>query len=164
MLAEYFQLGGPIMWLIFAAWVIVLATALDRCGYWLGVAVRRPIHQTCEFRKQHGNKAALRQWELELQRAEHGLGRLDAASQIATSIGLFGTVLGIAQAFFARGGESGAVDPGVLGESLSTALLTTVAGLAVFLVGQTLLALFTELLGIMNRRAHAALAVREIQS
>ncbi|KAA3609572.1 MAG: MotA/TolQ/ExbB proton channel family protein [Planctomycetota bacterium] len=158
MLAEYFRLGGPVMWLVLAAWVVVLATSLDRASYWLGTVYRRPIGRLLEVARLQGRDAALLELELELHRAEHGLGRLDAASQIATSIGLFGTVLGIAQAFFSRGDEAGAVDPQVLASSLSTALFTTIAGLAVFLIGQVFLALFQELAAGLDHRGQRALA------
>jgi biopolymer transport protein ExbB len=77
-------------------------------------------------------------------RAERGLQRIDAVSQVATSIGLFGTVLGIAQSFFARGLDAGPAAPEVLSSGLSTALFTTIAGLVVFLFGQGFLIVFGE--------------------
>ena len=74
--------------------------------------------------------------------AEQNLDRIDGLSHLATSLGLFGTVLGITKAFFGRGEELSLAAPEVLASGMATALFTTVAGLIVFLVGQTFLILF----------------------
>ncbi len=161
MLIDFFRMGGPVMWLVLAAWVVVLAVVLDRIFFWFSALVRHPFRRVIPLAEKRGTQAALAQLDVEIGRAEHGLARLDAASQLATSLGLFGTVLGIAQVFFSRGQTGGGVSPEALGAGLSTALFTTIAGLAVFLFGQTFLAIFSEFGVVVDRRVRAALLKRE---
>lgn len=65
----------------------------------------------------------------------HGLQRgfraLDAVVQIAPQLGLFGTVLGMIEAFRELQVAGNAVDPSLLAGGIWVALLTTAAGLAV---------------------------------
>ncbi|MEE2940780.1 MAG: MotA/TolQ/ExbB proton channel family protein, partial [Planctomycetota bacterium] len=136
-----------------------LAGALDRLLYALGRARRGPIRRA-RARAAAGARAAARALlEAEEERAGRGLSRIDGVSQLATSLGLFGTVVGIAQGFLARGGEG---DPTrsltALGEGLSTALFTTIAGLFVFLFGQVVLLLYREWLAHVGRAARELLA------
>jgi biopolymer transport protein ExbB/TolQ len=85
-------------------------------------------------------------------------------SQIAVSVGLFGTVVGIAQSFFARGGELDLAAPEVLASGLSTALFTTIAGLVVFLFGQGFLIAFDEWQAFCERDLEDAWAPAETGS
>ena len=62
---------------------------------------------------------------------------------LATSLGLFGTVLGLARAFFAKGAGLALAAPEVLASGMATALFTTVAGLSIFLIGQASLLVFS---------------------
>ena len=156
MLGTWFEMGGPVMWALLGAWAVVAGTCLDRALYWLGAALRQPLLRLNSLARREGPERARRAFEEELLRARRGLDRIDSVSQLATSLGLFGTVLGIARAFFGRGGEAG-VDPEVLGSSLATALFTTIAGLAVFLVGQLALALLQELESAWTERARRIL-------
>ncbi|MFN4170130.1 MAG: MotA/TolQ/ExbB proton channel family protein [Pseudorhodobacter sp.] len=64
-------------------------------------------------------------------RAEAGLRLLDAIAQVAPLLGLFGTVLGMIEAFRALQGAGAAVDPSVLAGGIWVALMTTAVGLAV---------------------------------
>jgi biopolymer transport protein ExbB len=144
MFAEHFTAGGPVMYLILAAWVVVLAGILDRLVYAAAAGWKRPLGRAWEALRS-GNRAAARQLVQEERRlAGRGLARIDAVSQIATSIGLFGTVLGIAQAFFARGALSSLDAPAAVAAGLATAIFTTVAGLAVFLPAQAFLIVWQE--------------------
>jgi len=144
MLAEYFQAGGPVMYVVLAAWVVVFAGVLDRMLYVFGRFSRRPA-QRMQWLLQRGDVAAAKEaFQAERRRGDRGLRRIDSVSQIATSIGLFGTVLGIARSFFARGGELGLAAPDVLAAGLATALFTTLAGLVVFLFGQAFLIAFDD--------------------
>jgi biopolymer transport protein ExbB/TolQ len=144
MLAEYFAAGGPVMYAILAAWVVVLAGILDRLLYALSAGWRRPLSGVRE-RLAAGERAEARQ-ELERERraAARGLARIDAVSQIATSLGLFGTVLGIAHAFFGRGALAALDAPAAVAAGLATAIFTTVAGLCVFLPAQAFLIVWQE--------------------
>ncbi len=128
MFREEFELGGPIMYALFCVWVLVLSLILDRLLFWAGRLLRRPV---------------LAESEEELQSAaDHNLSRIDGLSHLATSLGLFGTVLGIATAFFSRGSDLALSAPEVLASGMATALFTTVAGLSIFLLGQGSLLLF----------------------
>lgn len=62
---------------------------------------------------------------------ERGLSALDMISQIAPLLGLFGTVLGMIDAFRALQNAGTSVDPSLLAGGIWVALLTTAAGLAV---------------------------------
>jgi biopolymer transport protein ExbB len=69
--------------------------------------------------------------EASLARLEGGYRLLDAVAQVAPLLGLFGTVLGMIDAFRALQAAGAAVDPSVLAGGIWVALLTTAAGLAV---------------------------------
>ncbi len=62
---------------------------------------------------------------------ERGLNVLDMVTQLAPLLGLFGTVLGMIEAFQTLQGAGNAVDPALLAGGIWVALLTTAAGLAV---------------------------------
>ena len=147
MFAVYFQSGGPVMYVVLAAWIVVLAGVLDRLVYLAGRAWRRPLLRV-EALLAGGDDAAVSAARTALaeerRRAGYGLNRIDGVSQMATSIGLFGTVIGIARSFFARGSELGLAAPDVLASGLATALFTTIAGLVVFLFGQAFLIAYCE--------------------
>jgi biopolymer transport protein ExbB/TolQ len=145
MLAWYFEAGGPVMWVVFGTWVIVLAGVLDRIGYALVSIFRRPLRPVDELARAGRHDEARRQLATVRQEASRGLDRIDSVSQIATSIGLFGTVLGLASSFFARGSvDLSLAAPEVLAEGLSTALFTTLGGLVVYLFGQAFLIAWRE--------------------
>ena len=144
MFTEYFRAGGPVMYVVFGAWVVVLAAVFDRVAYATGRAWRRPGLQIAACATVRQLEEARQRVSLERRRSERGLERIDAVSQIATSIGLFGTVLGIARSFFARGTDLGLAAPEVLASGLATALFTTIAGLMVFLFGQGFLIAYRE--------------------
>ncbi|NEX45400.1 MotA/TolQ/ExbB proton channel family protein [Pseudotabrizicola algicola] len=78
--------------------------------------------------------------ELRLSRLEQGFRLLDTIAQIAPLLGLFGTVLGMIDAFRAMQGAGQAVDPSVLAGGIWVALMTTAAGLAVAMPVSALLA------------------------
>lgn len=69
--------------------------------------------------------------EARLARLEGGFRLLDAVAQIAPLLGLFGTVLGMIDAFRAMQEAGQNVDPSVLAGGIWVALMTTAAGLAV---------------------------------
>ncbi|MDA4846038.1 MotA/TolQ/ExbB proton channel family protein [Hoeflea poritis] len=62
---------------------------------------------------------------------QRGFRALDAIVQVAPLLGLFGTVLGMIEAFQTLQGAGSAVDPSILAGGIWVALLTTAAGLAV---------------------------------
>lgn len=64
-------------------------------------------------------------------RLEGGFRLLDNVAQLAPLLGLFGTVLGMIEAFQALQGAGSSVDPSLLAGGIWVALLTTAVGLAV---------------------------------
>lgn len=70
---------------------------------------------------------------------ERGLGTLDLVAQLAPLLGLFGTVLGMIEAFQKLQSAGSAVDPSLLAGGIWVALLTTAAGLAVAMPASLLL-------------------------
>ncbi|WEX11462.1 MotA/TolQ/ExbB proton channel family protein [Chelativorans sp. AA-79] len=66
-----------------------------------------------------------------LHELQRGLRALDAVAQISPLLGLFGTVLGMIEAFRQLQEAGNAVDPSMLAGGIWVALLTTAAGLAV---------------------------------
>ena len=151
---DYFRLGGPLMYAVLVTWVIVLAGALDRALYAAGRAIRRPGIRIAAMGRAGDVVGARLEFDREAKDARRGLARIDAVSQLATSVGLFGTVVGLAQGFLGRGGASDTSRSlEALGDGLSTALFTTIAGLVVFLFGQGLLVLYREWLAHVERHA-----------
>lgn len=68
---------------------------------------------------------------LSLARLERGFRFLDTVAQLAPLLGLFGTVLGMIEAFQSLQGAGSSVDPSLLAGGIWVALLTTAVGLAV---------------------------------
>ncbi|MEP3196848.1 MAG: MotA/TolQ/ExbB proton channel family protein [Lentilitoribacter sp.] len=66
-----------------------------------------------------------------LHNLQTGLKALDTIAQLAPLLGLFGTVLGMIDAFKALQGAGSNVDPSILAGGIWVALLTTAVGLAV---------------------------------
>ncbi|MGS4944117.1 MotA/TolQ/ExbB proton channel family protein [Meridianimarinicoccus sp. RP-17] len=94
-----------------------------------------------------GDAAALKaritaEAEIRLARMESGFRLLDAIGQIAPLLGLFGTVLGMIDAFRALQEAGTTVDPAVLAGGIWVALLTTAAGLAVAMPAVLILSWF----------------------
>lgn len=69
--------------------------------------------------------------EAQLARLESMFRLLDSVSQVAPLLGLFGTVLGMIQAFQKLQGAGSSVDPSLLAGGIWVALMTTAVGLAV---------------------------------
>lgn len=151
---DYVRLGGPLMYAVLATWVIVLAGVLDRCFYAVGRALRRPGVRVKALARGGDPAAAEVEFVREANAARRGLDRIDAVSQLATSVGLFGTVVGLAQGFLGRGGTADtARSLEALSDGLSTALFTTIAGLVVFLFGQGFAVAYREWLAFVERDA-----------
>lgn len=69
--------------------------------------------------------------EAQLARLESRFRLLDSVAQLAPLLGLFGTVLGMIEAFQKLQGAGTSVDPSLLAGGIWVALLTTAVGLAV---------------------------------
>ncbi|MFA5539964.1 MAG: MotA/TolQ/ExbB proton channel family protein [Gemmobacter sp.] len=100
-------------------------------------AAARPGTDTSALRARLNGMAAER-----LAVLSSGLRVLDSIAQIAPLVGLFGTVVGMIEAFQAMQAVSGAVDPSVLAGGIWVALLTTAVGLAVAMPASLLVTWF----------------------
>ncbi len=156
MLLEYLNQGGPVMYGVIGCWLLISTLILDRSLFWLGALIRRPIAYIRRDVRQNVTQRhhAERRLDQEYSNANRNLESLGALSHLATSIGLFGTVLGICQSFVSRG-EMAVSD--AIAHGLSTALFTTIGGLSVFLLGQIALIIFQGFSESLLRRGHATL-------
>lgn len=91
---------------------------------------------------------------------ERGFRFLDIVVQLAPLLGLFGTVLGMIEAFQALQGAGSQVDPSILAGGIWVALMTTAAGLAVAMPASMALVWLES--RIDGERALAELAVSVI--
>ncbi|SFH43553.1 outer membrane transport energization protein ExbB (TC 2.C.1.1.1) [Palleronia marisminoris] len=80
--------------------------------------------------------------ESRFAKLERGLRFLDMVAQLAPLIGLFGTVLGMIEAFQALQDAGAQVDPSILAGGIWVALLTTAVGLAVAMPTSAILSMF----------------------
>lgn len=98
--------------------------------------------------------------EARFARLEQGLNVLDIVSQIAPLLGLFGTVLGMIEAFQTLQGAGNSVDPSLLAGGIWVALMTTAAGLAVAMPTSLILTWFEA--RVNRERVFANRALRTI--
>ncbi|MEQ8903126.1 MAG: MotA/TolQ/ExbB proton channel family protein [Roseovarius sp.] len=120
--------------------VIARAFAADPCD---GAATRR-IEAEAEAR---------------FSRLERGFRFLDTVAQVAPLLGLFGTVLGMIEAFQALQSAGSQVDPSLLAGGIWVALLTTAAGLAVAMPASVVLSWFESRMAEERALADHALSV-----
>ncbi len=136
--------------------VIALALVLLKCWQWWGVNLDAPLalqrvtagessptepleqvlNLTLQARADGASDAAVseiyqREGAACLERYGIGLRTLELISHLAPLLGLFGTVLGMIDAFQALEAATGPVDPSALSGGIWAALTTTAVGLAV---------------------------------
>ena len=80
--------------------------------------------------------------EVRFARLEGGFRLLDSVAQLAPLLGLFGTVLGMIEAFQSLQSAGSTVDPSLLAGGIWVALMTTAVGLAVAMPTSMILAWF----------------------
>lgn len=93
-------------------------------------------------------------------RLECGLSAMDSVAQLAPLMGLFGTVLGMIEAFQKLQSAGSSVDPSLLAGGIWVALLTTAAGLAVAMPTSIALGWFEA--RMQRERIFANLALRTV--
>jgi len=160
-LREIVDLGGPVVAILAALSVLVLAVVLYKLWQFAaaGVGRHRALQQAVtawDAGDRTSARAALAQSrsylrpviamaadgqtdaarlqaeaETRFARLESGFRLLDSVAQVAPLLGLFGTVLGMISAFQALQGAGAQVDPSILAGGIWVALLTTAVGLAV---------------------------------
>ena len=97
--------------------------------------------------------------EARFARLERGFRFLDTVAQVAPLLGLFGTVLGMIEAFQALQQAGAQVNPALLAGGIWVALLTTAAGLAVAMPASVVLAWFEARMAGERALADHALGV-----
>ncbi|WP_245803188.1 MotA/TolQ/ExbB proton channel family protein [Acuticoccus yangtzensis] len=155
-------LGGPVVMLLVALSVVMIAVSLIKLAQFAraGVgrhgaaerAVETALRGEADGRQRSGGplsrqvialqiaegtntadarEAAESYAALRLHQLRKLVNLLDTIAQISPLLGLFGTVLGMIEAFQALEGAGSAVDPSILAGGIWVALLTTAVGLAV---------------------------------
>ncbi|WP_420414973.1 MotA/TolQ/ExbB proton channel family protein [Roseibium sp.] len=99
-------------------------------------AAGKAVLTTCQLLEKRAQKPEIEervsvQAASDLHHFSKGIRALEAIAQVAPLIGLFGTVLGMIEAFQALQSAGSNVDPSVLAGGIWVALMTTAAGLAV---------------------------------
>ncbi|MCV3274010.1 MotA/TolQ/ExbB proton channel family protein [Roseobacter sinensis] len=117
-----------------------LAEAMDAWDADDPAAAQEALHRSSSYlaplivqalASRHSRTRATAEAEGAFARLENGLRWLDTVAQLAPLLGLFGTVLGMIDAFRALQDAGSQVDPSVLAGGIWVALLTTAAGLSV---------------------------------
>jgi len=156
------ELGGPVILILLATSVYVIAVALYKAIQFRVAAVGRHkalreavrawdcgdrkaaaralsssksylvpvLEMAFESEKDDGERLAT-EAEARFAKLERGLNSLENIAQLAPLLGLFGTVLGMIEAFQALQEAGSQVDPSILAGGIWVALMTTAAGLAV---------------------------------
>jgi len=121
------------------------------------------ISQAFHARHSSDLKARLEaEAEARFVKLEAGFRLLDSVAQLAPLLGLFGTVLGMIEAFQALQDAGSAVDPALLAGGIWVALLTTAVGLAVAMPTSIVLSWLDT--RITQERVYADLAITTILS
>ncbi|WP_415918959.1 MotA/TolQ/ExbB proton channel family protein [Tateyamaria sp. SN6-1] len=170
-LRTVFDLGGPVVMVLLAVSVIVVAVVLYKLWQFsaAGVGRHKALREAvaawdsgdragarAELSRSRSYLAGLvadafasptesrdRLWaeaEARFARLESGFRFLDNVAQIAPLLGLFGTVLGMIDAFRALQDAGAQVDPSILAGGIWVALLTTAVGLVVAMPSALVLA------------------------
>lgn len=156
------DLGGPVIVILLAASIYVLAVALYKTWQFRQVGVGRhralqdavnawdagdragavahlsrsqsylvPVVEMALRSTREDNDRLVTEAERRFAGLERGLRSIETIAQLAPLLGLFGTVLGMIQAFQAMQEAGTQVDPSILAGGIWVALMTTAAGLAV---------------------------------
>ena len=148
---DFLSLGGPVVSFLLIISVIALALVLVKLVQFTHISTAKAQQSTSKAYGAVHNKINNLQADLiagkishddaielaevialgEINKQRSGLRALDLIVQLAPLIGLFGTVLGMIDAFQALQEAGSSVDPTVLAGGIWVALLTTAVGLGV---------------------------------
>ena len=115
-----------------------LARDRSLAGRTVSLIMARPANEDPSETRDRAESFAM----LRLHELSRFTGVLDVIAQIAPLLGLFGTVLGMIEAFRELEGAGAAVDPSALAGGIWVALLTTAVGLGVAMPASVLAAWF----------------------
>jgi biopolymer transport protein ExbB len=170
-LSDIYDLGGPVVVLMLGLSVLSLGVIFWKIWQFYRLGVGRNAHISAAIAEwDAGNQDAAEQVleqsrntlsdalqsrqvngpktrfeakaSAHIARLESGFRVLDSIAQIAPLLGLFGTVLGMIDAFQALQEAGNSVDPSLLAGGIWVALLTTAAGLAVAMPTSLVLTFF----------------------
>ena len=125
--------GGFAFYRFLSAWSSLRAAERDLASG--GPPGWEPARRLEEALRQGGTPALDRVFQAEGRRFRAGLSLAGALVAAAPLLGLLGTVDGMTRAFLALALAGGGADPARLGEGISRALVTTLAGLVVAIPG-----------------------------
>jgi biopolymer transport protein ExbB len=181
-LAGFIAMGGPVIAIIAALSVATLAVILYKLWQFRASGVGRhralrtavaewdrgaapAARQTLETSSSYLAPVMARAFAADPQdaaatrRLKRGFRFLDTVAQVAPLLGLFGTVLGMIEAFQALQSAGAQVDPSLLAGGIWVALLTTAAGLAVAMPASVVLSWFEARMAEERALADHALSV-----
>jgi len=127
--------------------------ALERSTSYLAPVIDMGLSATATDAKRLQAEA-----ETRFARLESGFRFLDSVAQLAPLLGLFGTVLGMIEAFQSLQAAGNQVDPSLLAGGIWVALLTTAVGLAVAMPTSIILSWFEARMDAERVTAERAIA------
>ena len=131
-------MGGWLMIPIFILSVIIIYIACEECekeGSPLAHTIAKGIKISNED-PQEIRQAMEDTANYEVANLERGLPTLATCAGTAPMIGFLGTVVGMVQSFYDMSMAGNSIDIGLLSRGIYTAMITTVAGLIVGIIGQ----------------------------
>ncbi|MQY44208.1 MotA/TolQ/ExbB proton channel family protein [Epibacterium sp. SM1969] len=163
------DLGGPVVMILICMSIVALTIVLWKIVVFqtegIGSGTRRGFVHAALRDIRPGSHAPAELRERLYARLDAGFGRvgcglrmLDVTAQIAPLLGLFGTVLGMIDAFRTLQEAGSSADPSLLAGGIWVALMTTAAGLVVAMPASLLLNWFEGRL-----EAHRRMAVDAVE-
>lgn len=165
------ELGGPVVAILGALSVIALTVAIWKAAVFMMAGIGRGVHQgfvaaiiddlriTPEY-VETARAEANAQLDAAFGDVSRGLRVLDLTAQLAPLLGLFGTVLGMIEAFQTLQEAGSTADPSLLAGGIWVALMTTAVGLCVAIPASVVLAWFDSRLMQHRLSANVALEAR----
>ena len=180
MIYEWIKVGGPMMWPILGFSFLGLAIILERIFFWMRYwfvsdpSLRRDVYDrrlSADMSLMRGRDpvAEVAHWfqfdpvrgrlmaDRLLSDSRRGLGVLETLANLSTSLGLFGTVVGVSLSF--RSMTTG--DAGNVVYGLGVALFTTVLGLIVHLYCGVATSFFNWLSDRLKKQIEVAITCAE---
>lgn len=165
------ELGGPVVAILIGLSVVALAIAIWKAVIFMVEGIGRSVHHGFvatildDLRIIPGNVETARaeanaRLDAAFGEVSRGLRVLDLTAQLAPLLGLFGTVLGMIEAFQNLQEAGSTADPSLLAGGIWVALMTTAVGLCVAIPASVLLAWFDSRLIAHRMAANVALEAR----
>ncbi|MDX8355250.1 MotA/TolQ/ExbB proton channel family protein [Cognatiyoonia sp. IB215182] len=165
------ELGGPVVAILIVLSVVALAIAIWKAVVFMIEGIGRSVHNGFvetiidDLRVTPGNVDTARaeanaRLDAAFGEVSRGLRVLDLTAQLAPLLGLFGTVLGMIEAFQSLQDAGSTADPSLLAGGIWVALMTTAVGLCVAIPASVLLAWFDGRLISHRMAANVALEAR----